>query len=493
MTATGATPPTVRMRWQDRWIAQWKTRWKKPGFRWSVIIIATLLFLLALFFYPEQPAFRVRSLVARAAPSKDRPVEVEARLDKNLFEHKGEQSTLLVTVTNRTPATQNTENTPTVNALSGIKVFVDAPGFKTDTATAPKQATPVNTPFNCAPLKNVAGGAQHILPMGASCTAQLSLSADERSGSSAITIFVDWNGGAPEEASLSLGPVKFDSIFGAARWNRLGRRCAQVLRDLMIPIVLAFIGIWFNRKQDDREEARHKAEQEEADRQQVRVLLLKTVMRLAKEYYLPIVAEAKAVVLEGKKENAARSIDLLFFHFLLLLKRIDSLKMKEGAVFFQKRFGEAAIGYAWTILRAASYGVLGEELLSAALSEVVKADWEYVRFVEARRKLIKLRARFEQWLEPQQVIDPKDTCHVYGSFDRYLGVIDVLQAVFRFEADRALSEGWYEEDSKIVFKMAAPTTIPAISGDAFTELRNSSEKLCETLAKGYHREAKTID
>lgn len=509
MAATGANPPSVQTRWPDRWSARWKAQWKKPGFRWIIFIIAALLFLLGLFFYPEQPEFRVRSLVARAAPSKDRPVEVEARLDKNFFEHKGEQATLLVTITNRTPATQTTDtqttNSPpptalTTNQLTDIEVLVQAPGFS---ISGTQQSAPNGQKFFKCILSNPTQNQPQTLTTGESCTAQLTLSADERSGTSAVTVFADWNEGAPEEASLSLGPIKFDSLFGPARWNRLGRRTAQVLRDLMIPIVLALIGIWFNRKQDDREQQRRKvekkreaqrrkAEQKEADRQQVRMLLLKTVMRLAKKYYLPIVAEAKAVVLENKKDKAVRSTDLLFFHLLLLLKRIDDLKMKEGAVFFQKRFGEATIGYAWTILRAASYGVLGEDLLSAALTEVVKTDWEYARFAGARRKLVPLRTRFEHWLEPQRVVDPKDPCHLYGAFDQYQGVIDILQAVFRFEADRALSEGWYEQESAIDFKLAAPTKIPAFSGDALAQLRGSSETLASTLEADYGRKAELV-
>lgn len=268
----------------------------------------------------------------------------------------------------------------------------------------------------------------------------------------------------------------------------MGRRVAQVLRDLTIPIVLALIGIWFNWKQNLREERRLAAEKERADRQQVRMLLLETVMKLAKRHYLPIVSEAKAVVIEAKKEKAM-SVDKLFFHVLMLLKRIDELKMKEGAVFFQKRFGESTVSRAWTLLRAAVYGVLGEELVSAALTGVVKNDWEYVRFVEARRKLVHLRAKFEHWLELANANDASSPCHIYGCFQEYLGVIDIIQAIFRFEADRPLSEGWYEEVAKVDFKMEAPTIIPALSGDKVPTLGEEAAILKTNLEEHYGRTA----
>lgn len=488
----------------DPQAAGWRARWKaEPRFRWSVIALAAalavLLCLVVLFFYPESPAFREKSLVARAAPSKDRPVEIETRLDENLFERKGAVSTLLVTVTDRAPVGNTTAGTA-YPGLSDIEVHVHAPGFAAS-GTQSRGADAGEQFFVCESPKNAPGRSEGVLAPGQSCMATVYLTAAERSGMSAVTVFVDWTGtavgnaagtttgGAPEEASLSLGPVKFDSTFGPARWNRLGRRVAQVLRDLAIPIMLALIGIWFNWRQNLREAKRAKADKKQADRQQVRMLLLKTVMKLAKSHYLPIVSEAKAVVLEGKKEKAARSVDLLFFHMLMLLKRIDDLKMKEGAVFFQKRFGESTIGYAWTILKAATYGVLGEELVSAALTEVVKNDWEYVRFVESRRKLVKLRERFERWLEPAGGVAGAVN---YGPFEQYLGVIDVLQAIFRFEADRALSEGWYEERSNVDFKMDGPTKIPAFSRDALAHLREPAEKLKELLELHYGRKAELV-
>jgi len=487
------------------WKARWREQWRKPVFRWSVVAVASLvvvfLCLVALFFYPESPAFRERSLVARAAPSKDRPVEIETRLDENLFERKGATAELLVTVTDRAQVGDATHP-----GLSGVEVYVHAPGFAVsgDKALAADRGRQF---YICEMPQHVQGKPSNVLAPGESCTAKIGLTAAERSGMSAMTVFVDWTevavgsttgsaGGnaagntvavAPEEVSLSLGPVKFDSMLGPARWNRLGRRAAQVLRDLTIPIVLALIGIWFNWKQNLREAKRIKADKKQADRQQVRMLLLKTVMKLAKSHYLPIVAEAKAVVLEGRKDKAGRSADQLFFHMLMLLKRIDELKMKEGAVFFQKRFGEAAVGHAWTILKAATYGVLGEELVSAALTGVVKTDWEYVRFVESRRKLVKLRERFEHWLDPSSASDPTSPFHLYGPFEQYLGVIDVLQAVFRFEADRPLSEGWYEEKAKVDFKMPPPTKIPAFGGDRLSHLRESAQKLKETLEESYGR------
>ena len=495
MAESGANPASVQTRWQDRWIAQWK----KPAFRWSIIILAALLFLLGLFFYPEQPEFRVRSLVARAAPSKDRPVEVEARLDKNLFEHKGEQATLLVTLTNRTPAAQPPADTPatnsqpttpqTTNVLAGIEIIIQAPGFSVSGAEG--SAANGQKFFKCI-LPSTAQN-QQTLSTGESCDAHLTLTADERSGTSAVTVFVDWNEGAPEEASLSLGPVKFDNLFGAARWNRLGRRCAQVLRDLMIPIVLALIGIWFNRKQDDREELRRENEQKESDRQQVRILLLKTVMELEKNHYLPIVSVTTSILTQMNKDGQPIDRDKLFFYVLMLLKRMDHLKRKEGGVFFEKRSGEYAAHYAWLVLREAMYGVLDEAAVSNALVNVIGIPWEYSSFLRAQSQLKPLRDQFEKWLDEPGQNPPKDhPSLVYGQFKRYLGVLDAIQAIFRFEGDRALSEGWYNEVSKIDFKLEEPTMVPTFSKDNFPNIQKNAAALKNKLETVYAHTA-TLD
>lgn len=448
MATSGKIPPAVQ--------TPWKERWKNPCLRWSVIVAAAVLFLLGLFFYPEQPEFRVRSLVARTTPSKDRPVEVEARLDTNLLEEKGASDELQVTVTNREPATAQEPVT-----LSGLTVEVQAQGFDVKKGPQPceqKGTTPA------------------ALERDQSCTAQIKLTTLERSWTSAVTVLVDYKGGdAQQEISLALGPVKVDGPFGAARWNRLGRRLAQVLRDLAIPIVLALIGIWFNRAQNKR-----------ADRQQVRVLLLKTVMDLEKNHYLPIVSVTVSILTQVNKGGQPIDRDKLFFYVLMLLKRMDHLKRKEGGVFFEKRPGEYAAHHAWLILREAMYGVLSESSISNALTNTVGIQWEYANFLRAEQQLRPLREQFEKWLAEPGQNSPKDhPSLIYGQFKRYLGVLDAIQAIFRFEGDRPLSEGWYEEEAKINFRSEGDISIPTFKGDVFPEIQKNAAALKQKIETVY--------
>jgi hypothetical protein len=452
----------------------------------SAIALGAVVCLVVLLLFPAAPDSHPSQSIVRAMEVKSAQVRVEARLDSNRLEDDS-ADTLRVTVLN-----------DSLQPLTSLHLGLSAPGFALEQKSLP-----------CRHLDGSVSPDQP-LPSHQSCEFAVPLSAAARSGLYGITAVVDWRqSDTAGRATLILGPVTIDRSLGAAKWTRLARRLALVLKDLTLPIIVAILGAWFTTRQGqqeaqrrkdetdrenarrdretalqdariaaekdrelariaaekeadlrridaerDKEDARRVAQTAQVERQEVRRLLLTRVMELAEQHYLPFVTHARVILIEAgkirdKKPDAAP--DKLFLHVLFLLKRMDIFRLTKGGIFFKTRGGERAVGAAWYLLKVGIYSALGDENTASAL-KLVRIKWDYATYKTQLTTLDPAWTEFQSWLA-----EPENSTKPTGSFWQILGILDAFQAVMLFEADKPLSTYWYEEDSAPTFLLPAPT------------------------------------
>jgi hypothetical protein len=457
--------------------------------RWyHTVVLASMTLavgMLALLFFPALPDTHPSQTIVRVSTIKAASLRLEGRLERNRIEDEAPDA-LEITVVNDSDRDTN------------LHLSLNAPGFELD-----------QTKLAC----NGANGALDLLPPHKSCQFKLNLAPAARSGTYGVTTFLHWTqkGGGFDQASLQFGPVVIDRNWGAARWTRMGRRMGTLLKDLTLPLLLAVLGAYFARQQStrdaairaeeaardaariereknaetaratadegkerDRMEAEKTAEQkrinaekardelrrdaliEQAERQDVRHLLLTRVMELAEQHYLLFVNHTRLILTEAGKilsDKPDAAPDKLFLHVLFMLKRMEVFRLSKGGIFFKGRGGERTVGAAWFLLKTKFYAALGDENAAAALN-IVHSDWDYATYKKRFAELDPAWIQFQTWLkEPENSIAPA------GSFWQMLGTLDAFQAVMAFEADRALSKYWYEEDGKLTFLLDPPTVL----------------------------------
>ncbi|HEY2860004.1 MAG TPA: hypothetical protein VGJ21_16400 [Terracidiphilus sp.] len=450
----------------------------------ALLALSLLLFL----FFPDAPDTHPSQSIVRSIDQKTAQVRIQAIMDRNHFEDDS-PGTLQFTV-------QNDSAQPIAN----LSLALSAPGFAIDQSNLVCEGVTTQGPD------------RQLLPQ-ASCHCKVDLLPAARSGSYGVTVYANWNQAhGAQRASLLVGPVGIDRAWGAARWTLAFRRLGNLLKDLTLPLLLAGLGAVFASRQSDREaqrrrdesqretdraarekkmeedrieaerlrqealiaaekeaekiriaadrareEARRIAEAEEAERQEVRRLLLERVMALAEQHYLPFVGIARLILNEADKIATGRadaSAEKLFFQVLLLLRRMETFKLTKGGIFFSSRDGERAVGAAWYLLRIGMYAALGDAEVAQAL-KVVKSDWDYATYLAEFPKLDALWKKFQAWLA-----EPLLSTALSGSFWQILGTVDAFQAVMAFEADKALTKYWYDnEQGRVEFRLTAPTVL----------------------------------
>jgi hypothetical protein len=243
----------------------------------------------------------------------------------------------------------------------------------------------------------------------------------------------------------------------ALRSERFWRRVVGLLKDLTLPIFLAGLGFWFQRRQTNRDnEAREKSDKA-SRRQEIWQTILPQFYKLSEEHYLPIV---RSLVLMDRfrvtdPTSASKDqIDRLLFEFLFLLVRMDLLRRQRGQFFFRSRKGEEVVSLAWKILLLGSERALTRTVMDEAL-ELMDEKATYLLFCRAlkvKRPLNEMRRRFVDWLK-EPIAEQ--------TFDRYAGMAPIMRAILHLEANRPFDQYWYEVCSEIKLKPAADYVYPA--------------------------------
>ncbi|HEX6773963.1 MAG TPA: hypothetical protein VF126_18145 [Acidobacteriaceae bacterium] len=466
---------------------------EKPRSYVAPVLIVTLVLLLALvcqFLLMPGPNSHPEQSLIQVVENKSAGIRIEARLDSNTLLDPSADP-LRVRVMNESQ-----------QSIESLYLNISAPGFSLDQPQPRDSARP----WPCVPPDGKNGkldSNQGKLATNQYCEFFVSLTPEARSGSYGITATVFWSqsvaGQSPQgRATLALSPITIDRLFGAARWDRLG----HALKDLALPVMLAILGAVFTSRQNLAEATRRntennlqqkriEAERVAAERQEVRQLLLTRVMDRSEKYYLPFVSHGRLILTEAKKKPADTNPEKIFYHLLLLRRRMENFRMEKGGIFFEKRGAEQGAGAAWYLFKTGVDTALGEAAMASALKQV-KIEWDYFTFLSNRLALAPQWARFQNWHSK-----PLSSNQAGGSFLQILGVLDAFQAIMAFEADRSLSKHWYDEENQVNFRWEDPdeggTVLYALASSTDPDAPGYQTVLVDRLKKLYNRQARIKD
>lgn len=406
------------------------------------VVAALVVAALGLFLAPEKSAFKSSAIFVRDSYSKESHVEIDAQVDRNLIS-KYDQVSLQINIRNN-----NTE------PITDLRVSISAPGFEWASSDLVRQIPP-------------SVSADSVV------TVSMPFKAMANSGSYDIVVFFSWNKKSRYTSAISVGPLKMAGLFGQDRANRFLSRGSQLIKDLTLPIVLALLGYYFQLLQSRVERQRRDEEKARDERQQVRQNILPLVMSLSERHYMPIVRASRLLIIDYQNSlsSSEKSLDKVFFDTLFLLKRMDYLRRDKGQIFFQDSAAEAIASDVWLILREKLLAVLGDSQVGLALKKIQVEDG-FAEFSAKRYQLLLNTSflEFRKWAssEPEE-------------FGRYLRLIDLLQAVFRFESNRPFAEHWYGCKKGLEFEtdFAAKLELPR------SPLSKSAQTRIETLTKDW--------
>jgi hypothetical protein len=441
---------------------------------WKPIAAISAIVLIALFFFPESNTRRSSALFAQNDPTKDAGVQISVRADRN-FAEKGEQVHLALEV----------RNGP--SRLDNFRLAMSAPGFEWDQGKVP---------------------AKQNVPPGASMLYEVPLTAIAGSGKYSVTVFYALESPSARNAVLTAGLIELDGRYGETAWIRFFRRLSQLLKDLTLPFILAGLAYWFNRKQSDRESDRRAAEEqaqrlrkeeedraqrlrkeeeekaqrryEEAkrqqqDREQVRDMILLLMNQLTEQHYMPIVRAARLLIADWRSSKPAptkAAQEKNVFNLLFLIKRMDYLRQTKGQIFFQNRLGESIAANAWFVLREKFLKLVGDEQMGQAI-KLIGVNDGFADFSPHRLRFRKATEAFVDWTNAH----PED-------FEACLQLADLIQGVFRFEANRPFLEHWYGDKVDAVSEMEFEF-LRGKKGDKLELLRSlASEVKVKDLTEG---------
>lgn len=287
--------------------------------------------------------------------------------------------------------------------------------------------------------------------------------------------------GAPErlgparENRLVVGPLR---VVGALQgWRRLGAALYGVIKDLALPVMLAFLTFFFKRWEDARQ-AQRQTEEENRQRQAHAVQerleerrkelerhtqqaretwgrMLLISHRDTKRHYLPLQRTLRDLAdrLEFRSPDDWRV--QTFYHLLVLLRLMTRLREENGGFYLKSRGGEDVLADLWYVLRRAVELELGLDLYEAAVREMTEVrDFDTFKSrVAARREetnpsptgppsaLVRCRGRFlgegegttlqAGWLDRPN-----------GGFGEFLPLLRLFYGILRFEVNRAYIY-WY--------------------------------------------------
>lgn len=417
---------------------------------YAALVVASVAALL--FLVPEKSDFKSSALFARDTYSRESHVDLEAYIDQNLIS-KGDNVKLEINIRNSN-----------LEPITDLHASIAAPGFGWTAEDLNRQLSP-------------------SLSADSTISASIPLSALANSGSYNIVVFFSWDKKSHYTSMVSVGPVRMAGLLGQDRFARFLSRGSQLVKDLTLPIVLAILGYYFQllqgirdakrRRQDRKIEAQRQREQEKREEsQQVRQNILPLVMSLAERHYMPIVRASRLLIIDYQTflSTPTASLDKVFFDALFLLKRMDYLRRDKGQIFFQDGRAEAIASDAWLILREKMLSTLGDMQVGLALEKIGNEDG-FADFARRRYSVLLSGAfnRLEHWIKSE----PEE-------FMRYLRLVDLLQAVFRFEANRPFAEHWYGTKKGLSFELE-------LSNFDFSKsvISKAAQARVEALAKGW--------
>jgi hypothetical protein len=223
--------------------------------------------------------------------------------------------------------------------------------------------------FRIAPQKKNTDLPLKIDP-GQSVTFTFDLIAGDEPGRYAIGAVIAWGDDAKyltRRKPISLRPITINSR-RTTRVLLLLRAFQSFVKDLALPLALAFVGFWLKeqeevrarqRKKDDdaREAARQRddearleqrkaAAEKNAQTQQTWNLMMLKSHQNAERHYMPLAKAAERIAYYWDRDET----DLCFYSFLLFLSRMRRMGRLISGFYFKSRQGEEVAARAWILI-----------------------------------------------------------------------------------------------------------------------------------------------
>jgi hypothetical protein len=309
----------------------------------------------------------------------------------------------------------------------------------------------------------------------------------------ATGVFAWWDErGARWENAVVLPAVPVSTV--AERWWLISSRILQVLKDLLLPAVLACLG-WYLQRRDKqieenkeetaqaREDAERTMEQERERREKEQALLretwsrmLPTSQRNAQRHYLPVLGAVMRLLRAGGDvrqggPDPEKDWRVLLWSILLLHRRMRHLRKSIGGFYFRNLDGEELAAGCWSQFAGRVEKALG----ILELSQVVNVMTEEESFATFDARLAAkqgetddivtalgtMGTRLREWWNAPD-----------HGFEENLPLLKLFSYIVKFETNRPF-ETWYGEPAR--FKRAEFT-------DALNRL-SSDKDLKESLEK----------
>ena len=240
--------------------------------------------------------------------------------------------------------------------------------------------------------------------------------------------------------AVALGPVRVQNVW-QTRTIWLAHVVQLTVKDLGLPLVLAFLGFWFKKKEDaraaedrraaearsakdhqaaeersqrDREAAEQRAARDRtaaeirASRQQVFSILLPKSHDDARLYYLPMqgaadmIPKVYAAYLANSKTVSAG--DELYYQIVSFVRRMRHIQLHIGGFHFRSLAGEEILALSWLGFKRR----VDESATKAAISEVLDLIQDPMLSLAAFNQLVKsaapvgaLRGGIIKWIDEQ--------------------------------------------------------------------------------------------
>jgi hypothetical protein len=315
-------------------------------------------------------------------------------------------------------------------------------------------------------------------------TFNAALKAQQTPGRYAVAAVVAWGTDAKNvnrvsrRKQVALRPITIESAFENGVLLFL-RAFQSFVKDLALPLALAFLGFWLKkqeelraedrqrdettraelRRNDEEERAQRRKDEEDARAQRRReeeearleqrkaaaeknaqtqqtwnIMLLKSHQN-AERHYMPIGTAAKRIgeywrgSMSGEPAERAKQFDQCFFSYLLFLSRMRRMIRSIGGFYFKSRRGEVAARLLWTHILKTSDALFGRDVRERA-TKAVMPQWTYADYCDDAAEKKEVRAIKELFRDKS------------NGFEPLIPAFEAFALVLEFEMNRPY-EHWY--------------------------------------------------
>jgi len=228
--------------------------------------------------------------------------------------------------------------------LSGLRwTDFQAPGFRPAESRAGTDCWRGNAPVcvDGEPVESFPA-----LSPGGSLTISARLAPVASAGEYSLGGVLAWEqGGLRRSRAVVLGPVKITSRWREG-WLQAGRAIWTGLAGLALPVAVVLLTVWFQRKQNERQQRAQEAERQREMGLKVWESELDRIHDYAEKYYLGIINSLRQFERSYEGRSDPDRLDEAVYWLLMYLRRWKRLRDEKGGIFFRDRTGERVVANA---------------------------------------------------------------------------------------------------------------------------------------------------